>query len=80
MRGRRRRGLPRDRAARGEREHAACVRGRLQLERDFAGEFGDHRQELVFIGVRMDKAAITKAFDECLLTDAEMDAYRKHWT
>jgi G3E family GTPase len=50
------------------------------LERDFAGEFGDHRQELVFIGVRMDKAAIIKAFDDCLLNDSEMEAYRKHWS
>ena len=43
------------------------------------GAYGDHRQELVFIGVKMDKAAIVRAFDECLLTDAEMDSYRMHW-
>ena len=49
------------------------------IKRDFDGEFGDHRQELVFIGVRMDKQAIIKAFDECLLSDSEMDSYRQHW-
>ena len=49
------------------------------IEKDFEGEFGDHRQELVFIGVKMDKKAIVKLFDECLLTDTEMDSYRKHW-
>ena len=49
------------------------------IQKDFEGEYGDHRQELVFIGVKMDKKAIVKLFDECLLTDTEMDSYRKHW-
>ena len=49
------------------------------IMKDFDGAYGDHRQELVFIGVKMDKAAIVRAFDECLLTDAEMDSYRMHW-
>jgi G3E family GTPase len=34
--------------------------------------FGDRQQELVIIGINMDKAALTVAFDQCLLTDAEM--------
>jgi len=46
---------------------------------DFAGEFGDHRQEIVLIGVNMNRAAITALLDNCLLTDKELDAYRKHW-
>lgn len=46
---------------------------------DFAGEFGDHRQEIVLIGVNMDRSAITALLDECLLTDKELEAYRKHW-
>ena len=45
----------------------------------FDGEFGDRRQEVVFIGVRMDKAAITALLDACLLTDTEMDSYKQHW-
>jgi len=34
--------------------------------------FGDRQQELVLIGVNMDKEALIKAFDRCLLTDDEM--------
>jgi G3E family GTPase len=31
----------------------------------------DHRQELVFIGIKMDKEKIIKSLNECLLTDEE---------
>ena len=44
--------------------------------KDFDGEFGDRRQELVFIGVRMDQAAIIKLFDDCLLSDSELNDMR----
>ena len=50
------------------------------IEKEFDdGWIGDHRQELVLIGVRMNKEAIVKLLDECLLTDAEMAAYQQHW-
>jgi len=52
----------------------------MTINKDFDGEFGDHRQELVFIGVKMDQAAITKLLDECLLSEQEMSSYRQHWT
>jgi G3E family GTPase len=43
--------------------------------------YGDRQQELVLIGIAMDKAALTAAFDDCLLTEAEialgMDAWRQ---
>ena len=49
------------------------------IMKDFDGLHGDHRQELVFIGVRMDKEAIVRLLDECLLTDSEMASYKQHW-
>lgn len=63
----------------GEEEWPAEQKEVDEIMKDFDGEFGDHRQELVFIGVKMDEVGITKLLDECLLTDKEMDAYRQHW-
>ena len=33
----------------------------------------------MLIGVRMDADAVRAVLDGCLLTDAEMEAYAKHW-
>ena len=36
-------------------------------------EYGDRRNELVFIGIDLDKEAITKQLDECLINAEEME-------
>lgn len=47
------------------------------IEKDMMGEFGDRRNELVFIGVGIDQEATTKALDQCLLTDSEYAQYQQ---
>lgn len=42
------------------------------IERDFAGNWGDRRQEIVFIGEGIDARQISAFLDECLLNDKEM--------
>ncbi|MBD1207933.1 MAG: GTP-binding protein [Ignavibacteria bacterium] len=41
--------------------------------------YGDRRQEIVFIGIDIDKEAITRQLDKCLLTDAEMALGEEGW-
>jgi hypothetical protein len=48
------------------------------LHEDFVTEeFGDRRQELVFIGVGLRQQAIEDALDNCLLAETEMIDYRE---
>ncbi|NBU59971.1 MAG: GTP-binding protein [Betaproteobacteria bacterium] len=45
---------------------------RAHIEKNFAGEWGDCRQELVFIGIDLDEQAIRCNLEACLLSDAEL--------
>jgi len=52
-------------------------RARIESKRD--GEFGDRRQEIVFIGIEMDRVHVTRMLDACLLDDAEMQLGEAAW-
>lgn len=41
--------------------------------------FGDMRQELVFIGQGLDQQAMTKALDDCLLSEASVLKGKEYW-
>lgn len=48
------------------------------LSEDFVSvEFGDRRQEIVFIGTNLNEEDITNQLNECLLTPKELDTYRQ---
>lgn len=44
---------------------------------DFAEPWGDRRQEIVFIGEKLDVDGLQAEFDSCLLTDREMQKWEK---
>ncbi|MFZ4542032.1 MAG: zinc metallochaperone GTPase ZigA [Rickettsiales bacterium] len=52
---------------------------RSGIKKYFAGEHGDRRQEMVLIGVGMDKEKLTAMFDACLLTNEEMRKGKIGW-
>jgi G3E family GTPase len=49
------------------------------IEEQWVEPFGDMRQELVFIGQNLDKAAITEALDACLLNDEDSSRGQEYW-
>ncbi|KIV91565.1 hypothetical protein PV10_06090 [Exophiala mesophila] len=50
---------------------------RASIMADFAEPWGDRRQELVFIGEKLNESALRERFDRCLLTDREMRKWEK---
>jgi G3E family GTPase len=49
------------------------------IEKEWVEPFGDMRQELVFIGQQLDKAAMIQALDDCLLTENDVLKGRDYW-
>ncbi|KAF2993069.1 hypothetical protein E8E13_000799 [Curvularia kusanoi] len=47
------------------------------IKKDFNGEWGDRRQELVFIGEGLDEEGLTGMLDRCLLNRAEMRRWER---
>jgi G3E family GTPase len=50
------------------------------IKKDWVEPFGDMRQELVFIGQGLDKTGITKALDDCLLSEEAVLRGQSYWT
>jgi hypothetical protein len=48
-----------------------------QTSSDWHPEFGDRKQELIFIGIDPERDELTRALDDCLLTDLEIEAWRQ---
>lgn len=50
-----------------------------QIGEKWEEPFGDMRQELVFIGQGLDQAEITRALDDCLLSNEEVLRGKEYW-
>lgn len=49
------------------------------IEEKWVEPFGDMRQELVFIGQNLDQVEVTRALDDCLLSEEEMARGKDYW-
>jgi G3E family GTPase len=49
----------------------------VAIKNDMEGEWGDRRQEMVFIGEKLDVDGLTKTLDACLLSIKEMKTWEE---
>ena len=50
-----------------------------EVKKEWTKDFGDRKQEIVVIGIDMNKQHLINQFDSCLLTDAEMKLGVDKW-
>lgn len=61
------------------REWPPDERERIEIMQDWMAPFGDRRQEIAFIGLRMSEAEIRARLETCLLTPSEMEGAPDSW-
>jgi G3E family GTPase len=49
------------------------------IREQWTKDWGDRRQELVFIGIKLDQERLCRSLDKCLLTNVEMARGEAHW-
>ncbi|MNC41659.1 putative metal chaperone YciC [compost metagenome] len=55
-----------------EKERQIYLQDSPELLKNWDPQWGDRMNELVLIGIRLDREALTGMLDQCLLTDQEM--------
>ena len=66
-------------------QYMSFVENKLEIESDWNKNFGDRKNEIVFIGMNINEAEIKSELNQCLSTDKELDTqqwkqgYRDDW-